>query len=422
MKRTFLTILPVAAVILLTTSCSKDSDDSNSIATDINEQPTAVATEQTAQPVEETNGKYVAVSFSVTVDNGTSLSKISYSPVDGIQTKVTRAFVKSDNGTELTVVSQTSGETAAIEDGTKLILTLTDDINFTFEGIINVLQDSVANFNAGKITLTGTFGTALAKTVFNSTSLADLMSKCDHQYKATFYSNATDISFVDQNAYLAIQMSPLQYRLLINGTERDLNAAGQVWVALPANTAVSTNFLTKDASVVKPGHVYPIDRTGFVDLGISDGTLWADANVTGVNSDGEGASSDNVWFYTFDQAQKLGVTLPTGGKDDNNDFTKLNNECHWVWNGNGYNVFKKKSGESPSYSTESDPHIFLPAAGCCNDNNYVSAYANNGYYWSCTEYKSKEGYRLYFTSSGIYPESSNSRDYQCSVRAVRHKK
>ena len=415
MKRTFLTILPVAAALLLATSCSKDSDDSND-ANDLAPKSSASDTEQTSQPVEETSGKYVAVSFSVKVDNGTSLSKISYSPKDGSQTKVTRAFTSEDINTVLTVASQETGEKAAIEDGTKLTLTSTDNTTFTFEGKINVLKDSVDNFNEGKITLTGTFGAALAGTESSATSLAELMDQCSHQYKATFYSNADNISFVDQNAYLAIQMSPLQHKLLVNGEERRLNSNGQVWVALPSNTTVSTNFLSKNATDVKPGHIYTIDRSGLVDLGLSDGTLWADKNVGATTYDGDGTK---LSWNTAMSTVTTPLSLPETGVGK--PCKLLVSECTWQWvtsyNGGsraGLIIFKNGGSD-----ISKDPHIFLPAAGWSNGDGTNTSCV----YWTGTPHPryTNNACRMNLGETGRDVDLNDPKSNTYTVRAVRCK-
>ncbi len=80
MKKTFLKFLPIVAVILLATSCSKDDDSTTAAVSEPSAaEPTTV--EVVAQP------EYVKIPFSVKVDSGTKLSKISYS---GDGTSITR--------------------------------------------------------------------------------------------------------------------------------------------------------------------------------------------------------------------------------------------------------------------------------------------------------------------------------------------
>ena len=440
MKRTFLTILPIAAALLLATSCSKDSDDNNVSIID-NPQPA----ETIEQPAETT----VKIPFTVKVGGGESLSKISYAlQKDGdndIWNKVTRTFDDDDlaTGTHPITLTVNGAETNSGITESTLSLKKDDGGNFYFEGDITVDADKKDAFNGETgIALVGEFtvsGTALPTS--SNESLAKLMESCAHTYKTKdgeFTSKSSSVTLYDQNVYLAIQMSPLQHNIDVAigdaSNNYPMNSDGQVWIALAANTAVSTNFLSKEASEVVAGHIYTIDRSGFVDLGITDGTLWADANVTGENSDNEGTNKNGVWYYTFDQAQKLGVTLPTGGKGENTDFKNLYNECYWEWDGTnkGYNVFKSKdkendkqntkgTGSETSYSADTDPHIFLPAAGYCNGGDGAYSAGGDGSFWSSSEYNADSGFRLGFSLSVVRPESNFRRYFGQSVRAVRRK-
>ena len=83
MKSTFLKFLPIAAAVLLATSCSKDNDGDNSIATD-----PVVETQNFASPTEST-----AIPFTIKVVTGGSLSKIGYNDDGG---KVQPSFSDGD--------------------------------------------------------------------------------------------------------------------------------------------------------------------------------------------------------------------------------------------------------------------------------------------------------------------------------------
>jgi len=125
--------------------------------------------------------------------------------------------------------------------------------------------------------------------------------------------------------------------------------------------------------------------------------------------------------------------MPTRSEQD-----KLQKECYWQWvtryqghSVSGYIVYKaktasdkgKKSYNKPSLSStysESDSHIFLPAAGYRNDSDLYSG-GSNGYYWSSSlgsgSSYSLRAYYLYF-GSGNVNWSSYSRYYGRSVRPV----
>ena len=407
MKKTFLRILPLAAAVLLATSCSKDNDNND---TELQPNPEPVVS------VEESNT--VTIPFRVAVKSGESLSKITYTPDGDSKTKVERKFVAGDKGTTMTVTSKTSGETAAIQSTT---LTLDSDDEFAtcyFSGTFEVLSDSAADFKDGKITLTGTFGAAVSEPTWNTSSLADLMTSCSHAYKATFVSDASDISLVDQNAYLAITMSVYQHKLdVTSGTKAEcgVNNEGKVWVAVPSNQELTLNFLSKTAAEVQAGHIYTINRAGFVDLGTGDGTLWADANVTG----GEGTGNNGIYYYTYEQAQALSVTLPSPTEINN-----LVDNCNWVnttkGDLNGYIVYK----QGGSNSVDNDPHIFIPAYGWIGTDGKQGDYNVIGDYWAEDDVVDDKLPRLFYnfgnnTNPRCDKIGSPFTSYSFSVRAVR---
>ena len=127
---------------------------------------------------------------------------------------------------------------------------------------------------------------------------------------------------------------------------------------------------------------------GFVDLGLSSGTLWKDKNEEG-------------GFYTYDQAiSKFGDKLPT-----KEQLEELKNSCQWTWTGNGYKVVGP-NGQS----------VVLPAAGCriC-DGRVISG----GRYWSSTPAGSDFAWYLSFDSGGVFMDNS-SRCRGQSVRLVQN--
>lgn len=58
---------------------------------------------------------------------------------------------------------------------------------------------------------------------------------------------------------------------------------------------------------------------GYVDLGLSSGTLWADRNVGAVSIE------DNGCYFTFDEA------LMKGNVPNKEQFQELIDECEWTW-------------------------------------------------------------------------------------------
>lgn len=428
MKKTFLRILPVVAAVLLATSCSKDDNG------DVNSVDTPQATEDPnptpEQPAEQ--AKTVKIPFSVKVDGGETLSKITYVPQKNgdnvIWNKVSRTFnsetdVEGKSGAITLTVNGASEGSGITQSTLKLRLKEGKTDEFEFYGDIEVASEKVSEFNSEPgIALVGEFtveGTALPTS--SDVSLDKLMTSCTHTYKTKdgeFTSKSSSVMLYDQNVYLAVQMSPLQHILdvKIDGkalSECNLSNDGQVWIALEGGKSVSTNFLSKTAENVVAGHIYTIDRSGLVDLGIN-GILWADKNI------GAEHVYDSGDYYTFDQANGIGddvtspvtypLEVPTGG--DEGDFYNLYNSCTWVWteiyNGSvsGYIVFKSGFTE-PNISKH--PHIFLPLTSLTRD----------GLYWSSTVYNSSYCYRLVFYKDNVSPKNASDRNGEHTVRAVR---
>ena len=450
MKKTFLRILPVVAAVLLATSCSKDDNgDVNIVDTP---QTTEVTNPTSEQPAEQT--KTVKVPFAVKVDGGESLSKIAYAlQKDGedndVWNKVTRSFTDADCKDGANPISlKVTGD--GITESTLPLVSkdLEGKTVYFFEGDIEVASERVAEFNSEPgIALVGEFavsGTALPTS--NDVSLATLMTSCAHTYKTKdgeFTSKSSSVMLYDQNVYLAVQMSPLQHTLDVKINDAALSNCtlsndGQVWIALEGGKSVSFNFLEKAAKDVAAGHIYTINRERCVDLGIKyddkyTGDLWADRNIGATNVYEYGN------YYTFNQTNGLEgetspVTLPwvvpTGGesttynpKYPDTDFKNLYNSCTWTWTSNysgrgkaGYIVYKRGGSD-----ISKDPHIFLPAAGYCNEGGGPSDVGNNGHYWSSTVYVGSFGFKLYFKSGNVSPEYRGNRVYECPVRAVRRK-
>ena len=257
--------------------------------------------------------------------------------------------------------------------------------NYYFTGNLTAKDATVAaNLRANKIELTGIYGTALSKPTAlsgvylnESQSFANFVaSVAQHpQLKGTFHFSDENITLVDQQIYLHIIMSPCQHKITINGTELGLPKDGDGWVVLPATSEgdIDLNFLKIKASDLEPGKIYTIDRRGWVDLGLSDGTLWADKNY-GANEIYNFGTTHTI----FDAYLRLSnVTLPTGYFSDlsdgnGTDLKRLQDECHMETGAISYNsglfdksvigfkVFKKKDDASATYDSETDPYIFFP--------------------------------------------------------------
>ncbi len=473
MKRTFLKFLPIAAAILLATSCSKDNDGDNSVA------PAPVETQNIASPTESSPSESKSVPFSIKVAGGGSLSKIAY----------------ADNGSTVTTKFEES------DKGKVVLLVASTDVHIDLE-LTEVDAEGVATFEAdlGKKTepTKGTGMTAIlyynekSEETTSTTSLPDLMKRCAHQYTGTFYYKETDkVMLTDNNAYIEIIMSPLQkdIDLTIGDTPQTFAMKdGKVWIAVANGTTFTTNFTAEKTCTA--GQITTINRSGFVDVGIP-GILWADRNLGAAEvydygnyyAWGEVAIKDDYSWdsYSYGRDKEGNEThamvnkyCPTDKTDywdgdgspdgkttlepaDNvatvtnakwtmptqSDFAALKNNCYWVWVTNynsksGYIVYKTKDyahkggvkfaddgkegsvDYTSSYSVDDATHIFLPAAGYCfgtSLNNEVPY----GYYWTLSSYYEypRNGLVLNFSSDYVNPYQWDSRCCGRSVRAVR---
>jgi len=451
MKRTFLKFLPIAAAILLATSCSKDNDGDNSVVNN----PTGRDDVHIVSTTSESN----AVPFSIKVVTGNSLSKIGYTD----NGKVTPAFTTDDVTNNLSMT---------ISEGTITLGTLTlTNVDGTFDG---TLDPEPAD--GTELTATIKYNES-STTTTSTTSITDLMESCAHTYTGEFkYKTDDKVMLTDNNAYIEIIMSPLQKNidLTINGTPQNFAMAnGKVWIAVANGTTFTTNFTAE--KTCKAGKITTINRAGFVDLGIPGGILWADKNLGATNvydygdyyawgevetkfdyswysyrygRDKEGEESHEM-VYKYCPTDKTdwyvgetpdGITTLEASDDaatytntkwkmpEQSDFAALTSNCHWVWVTNynssvsGYVVYKKKSGDSPSYSVGDATHIFLPAAGYHNETRLQFA-GSDGHYWSSslnTAYP-YGGRGLDFHSGYVEPDAVTSRPYGRSVRPVRSK-
>lgn len=127
---------------------------------------------------------------------------------------------------------------------------------------------------------------------------------------------------------------------------------------------------------------------GYVDLGLSSGTLWRNQNEEG-------------GYYTYEEAlYQYRGSLPT-----KEQFEELKNACRWSWTDSEYKVVGP-NGNS----------ITLPAAGC---RDCVGRVGSFGTYWVSTPDGSYSWY-LYFDSDKVYMKGSRSRSYGQSVRLVQN--
>ena len=180
--------------------------------------------------------------------------------------------------------------------------------------------------------------------------------------------------------------------------------------------------------------------TGFVDLALPSGLLWADHNIGAstpyehglyfswgnVEGHAEGSGYD---FSNAVYAQTAGAAL-TGNIPTNNtydmarhnmgspsrlptmgEFVELNNNCDSEWTDEdgvaGRRFTSRINGNS----------IFFPAAGHYDGTTLYRRWAG-GLYWSSSWGSETNARFMNFNSTGVSPQSSDYRRYGFTVRAV----
>jgi hypothetical protein len=288
------------------------------------------------------------------------------------------------------------------------------DTDGTFNGTLQVPIDI-----ADTLMLTGTIEIPASggeQDDRSTVSLSDLIDKCGHRYTVNFkYKESQPVVPTDSKAYFEFIMSPCQRWLRVNNDRYYMNEDGKLWIAVESKTSIMTNFYKIPYNNVDGGMLYTIDRAGLVDLGIFN-TLWADRNV----------GAENIWdggdYYYWDEAQTCvdaPLEVPKGGETwfGDNDIDNLW-DLYIVWgenNGsNGYYVVAKGC-----YDRTNDPSIFMPCAGI-KIGGQLNSWGVYGLYWSSTELDSKNAYNLYFQKYYSTSDSYHDKLFGAMpVRAIR---
>ena len=132
---------------------------------------------------------------------------------------------------------------------------------------------------------------------------------------------------------------------------------------------------------------------GYVDLGLSSGTLWKNRNE----------ENESKYFAYSVAIDMFGNNLPSETQWD-----ELRSECTWTWTGNGYNV-EGRNGKS----------IYLPADGFRNCDGKIDFVGVGGNYWSSTPVDDEKAVALRFRAAKVYTYQNR----QCngySVRLITH--
>ncbi len=468
MKKTFLRILPLAAAVLLATSCSKDNDNATEV---VNNGQETVQTK--TYPISITVNQKGLSKLSCTGDMGEALQ-----PTFEMEDLLV-IYKGEDLLKELrpTYISE-DGKTAIFED----------------EIVANGLVD-------GETVLTAKIGTPIAAAV-TATSREDAVKKgCYQTATFTYLAEGNSIDLEEQNAYIEVVWEnkgeeTVEFSINGNPVPLDLNGDGQGWIVVPAGVSLTCEALgITDTKTTVKGNIYGITRTftnisldkttasvaigktetltattvpegGEVSWESSDediatvangvvtpikegtttitatfGELSATCTVTVIP---EGyvdlgvvnAKGEHVYFAESNSEESTWNAINEAGKLDElptkEEWVALANACYWVWvddgSTKGMYAYKLRDGQTSNYSgssfnndrnysTTSDPsYIFLP----------VTPGYFIGNYWSSTEYEYEantgRAYCLYFNSGYVHLEYDRYKTDSWSVRTVRRSK
>ncbi len=402
--------LPIAAAILLATSCSKDGDnDANIVNPNPEPEPIEV-------PVVEP--QHYTLDFSLTVSNGASLSKDAPQQPE---------FPEFQEG-EYYVLSITAGGTKVADLPIKTIAD--DKRSATFEGeldfgtnaelkaaVENKTTQLVASLNADKKSETASY-----------TSLANALSASYYESAAFDYEpgGVGGISLVSRCAFIEFIVADGQKKVSIDDVwypEDEKDGEGNittvnnitnnyVCVAIPVTEtkSVKTRF-RKSAKTVSPNTIYTITCDDVIDLGPTFSVLWKTQN------EGAGVLSPTDYgsYYNWNTAcstfgtsisPKAGSSyrLPTQAEFE--DLVKVNGT------GSGW------QSSSPQGWTFANDYgsVFFPAAGLDGGS---SAGSSSGYYWSGESHGDGSAFSLCFYSGSADVYSYDWVYSEFSVRLVR---
>jgi hypothetical protein len=365
MKKVFLRILPLAAAVLLATSCSKDENNDNAVVNDGQE---TVITKEKTVTVSGTASKKAGLS-KISCENGTDLT------FDGGET----IHIKGDNG-------QIHGDAILEANGS-----FTVELSYPAEENLNYLngQTVTATIGTKPENATGEYADidAAAEYVYEESNPAKTVTISVSDETCSFsaaFEMGVEVAFVKNEKSEAINVS------VNDGTPVPL-AAGKICI-VPTGVKITAD--GKGKSSTDAGKIYTIEAApvipeGYVDLGVKVGTQHIYFEKSDTYTTSEWKANQNDW--------------PTV-----EEWTALKNQCYWKWADNGYYVFKvhddndagmvtnQEDSYSPSvdYTTANDSYIFLPVTD-----------GYEGYYWSSESYGDDgNAYCLYFGPNLVNPD------------------
>ena len=143
------------------------------------------------------------------------------------------------------------------------------------------------------------------------------------------------------------------------------------------------------------------EKHGFVDLGLTSGTMWAKQNV----------ELDGKKLFTFDEAiARFEDKIPTATQ-----VVELATECKSEWINGTEKIGRRFIGPNGN-------SIFIPADGYNTIDGRFESAGKEGNIWSKTpsiNFRAKYAFNLYFLSGSVCPLYTDSRAFGFSVRPVR---
>ena len=217
------------------------------------------------------------------------------------------------------------------------------------------------------------------------------------------------------------------------------------------DTTTGTATSTQDASATVT-MTYE-EQAGFVDLGLPSGKKWAIGNLVKDSQGNYSIGEETDWGtyvswgniighnegegYNFDQTtydstpgKQVAANIPSNDAAHDialatlgtpwhlptkEDFQELydNTDSEWVADYNGTGVAGRKFMKKSDHSI----YVFFPASGIYYGTS-LSLRGTNGYYWSSSFVSTTNAYNMYFSSSSVNPQNSDTRRYGFSVRPV----
>ena len=418
--------LPIAAAILLATSCSKDGDNDANI---VNPNPEPETIEV---PVAEP--QHYTLDFSLTVSNGASLSKAdANAPVfPEFQDEVPYLLTITADGTKVAdlPIKTIADNRRSATFGGELDFGTNAELKAAVENKTTAL---VASLNAAKKTEAASY-----------TSLYNALSASYYESDAFDYEagGVEGITLNSRCAFIEFVVADGQKKVNIDDAwypEVGEISDNYVCVAIPVSgtKSVKTRF-RKSAKTVSPNTIYTITCTDVVDLGQTVEEkiiLWATCNLGATSPEqygnyyawGEIATKteytvenytaselttdldnahDAAYNYEYESGKKLGdkgYRMPT--KDELSSLVSIG-----AWSNATDNPYS-----TAGYLVDNDyGTIFLPAAGFRNGTN-LNNDGSYGYYWSSSVYNSDNASRFGFDSGSA---GINNYD-RCRGRSVR---